>query len=250
MKAPQDRQLIRIGAIAGIVGSLLAMVGNLLHPETPTGNDRSGVAQAIADSEIWIPVHLTIVLGLIVMLGGLVALYHSITTEPARAIARLGYVAAISGVTVGLILVTLDGLSAKHLADAWAAAAPEERAVALGLVTVEESINFALAALFNILFAGVTFILFGLAVARSQAYPAVLGWVVVAAGAGSIIVGMIQGYVGESTGLTQILTIIFPTVITAWVVLMSVLLLRRGRAPGLERVVTEEDASLSRPGKT
>jgi len=39
----------------------------------------------------------------------------------------------------------------------------------------------ALAALFSILFAGVTFILDGLAVAWSRVYPRWLGWVVVAA---------------------------------------------------------------------
>ncbi len=233
-----DRRLIRIGAVAGIVGSLLAMVGNLLHPDTPTGNDPNGVARAIAESAIWIPVHLTIVIGLILMLGGLVAIYHAITAEPARAAVRLGYIAAIAGITVGLVLVILDGLSAKHLADAWAVAAPDQRAIALGLVVVvvvvvvEESINFSLAALFNILFAGVTFILFGVAVARSRTYPAALGWVAAAAGAGSIIVGVLQAYLGESTGLTQTLTIIFPTVITAWVVLMGVLLLQRTREPG------------------
>ena len=36
--APTGREevgIIRIGAVAGIVGSLLAMVGNLLHPATP-----------------------------------------------------------------------------------------------------------------------------------------------------------------------------------------------------------------------
>ena len=43
----------------------------------------------------------------------------------------------------------------------------------------------ALAALFNILFAGVTFILYGLAVAWSRRYPRWLGWVVVARGDGA-----------------------------------------------------------------
>lgn len=219
-----------MGAVAGIVGSLLAMVGNLLHPQTPTGNDPNGTAQAIAESDIWTPVHLTIVVGLILMFGGLVAIYHAIAAEPARTLARFGYLAAIGGITVGLILVILDGVSAKHLADAWAVAPPDQRGVALGSVLVEESMNFALAALFNILFAGVTFILFGLAVARSRTYPAALGWVAVAAGAGSMIVGVVQGYLGESTGLTQVLTIIFPTVITAWVVAVGVLSLQKTRA--------------------
>jgi hypothetical protein len=39
----EEEIIFRIGAIAGIVGSLLAMVGNLLHPATPIG-DPEGVA--------------------------------------------------------------------------------------------------------------------------------------------------------------------------------------------------------------
>ncbi len=43
----EEGYIFRIGAVAGIVGSLLAMVGNLLHPATPIG-DPEGVAQTIA----------------------------------------------------------------------------------------------------------------------------------------------------------------------------------------------------------
>jgi hypothetical protein len=62
-----------------------------------------------------------------------------------------------------------------------------------------------------------------------------LGWVVVVAGGGSVVVGLVQAYVGESTGVTRILTIIFPTVITLWLALMGALLLRR--ATSLELAV-------------
>ncbi|MDQ3792501.1 MAG: hypothetical protein M3341_07650, partial [Actinomycetota bacterium] len=146
-----------IDAVAGIVGALLAMVGNLLHPATPIG-DPQGVARTIAQSESWVLVHLVIVVGLIIMLGGLVALSRSIEGGVAGALAQLGSVAA------------------KHLADAWEAAPPEEEAAALRVLLAEEAINFALAALFNILFAGITFILLGLAVALSGEYPGWLGW--------------------------------------------------------------------------
>jgi hypothetical protein len=71
-----------------------------------------------------------IVVGLILMLGALVALSRSIEGGVAGVLAQLGYVAAV-------------------------------------------------AALFNILFAGITFILLGLAVASSVEYPGWLGWVVV-----------------------------------------------------------------------
>ena len=234
----EEGGIIRIGAVAGIVGSLLAMVGNLLHPATPTG-DPEGVAQTIAQSENWVLIHLVIVVGLIIMLGALVPLSRSIEGAVAGALAQLGSVAAVAGVTVGVVLVIVDGVAAKHLADAWEAAPPEEAAAALRVVVAEEAINFALAALFNILFAGVTFILLGLAVAWSGEYPGWLGWVVVVAGVGSVPVGLVQAYTGESIGFTRIATIIFPTIITLWVVVMSVLLWRkvgRRRTERLSRV--------------
>ena len=222
--------LVRIGSVAGTVGSLLAMVGNLLHPATP-GGDPAGVARTIAESEHWVTVHLVIVVGLILMLGGLAALARSIEGGLPGAVARLGSVAAVAGVTVGVVLVIVDGVAAKHLADAWAAAPPEERAAALRVVLAEESINFALAALFNLLFAGVTFILFGLAVASSRTYPGWLGWVVVVAGVGSVPVGLVQAYMGESVPLTRIATIIFPTIITLWVAWMGGLMFRKATPP-------------------
>jgi hypothetical protein len=226
--------VFRIGSAAGIVGALLGMVGNLIHPATPTG-DPEGVARAIADSDLWVADHLAIVLGLILMLGGLVAIAHSIQGGLPGALAQLGSVAAVAGITVGLILVTLDGLAAKQIAEAWTTAPPEEQAAALRLVLAEETMNFALAALFNILFAGVTFILYGLAVAWSRVYPRWLGWVVVVAGLGSVVAGLVQAYAGESTTVTRVLTIIFPTVITLWLVQMGLLLFRK--APALERAV-------------
>jgi hypothetical protein len=222
----EEESIFRIGAVAGIVGSLLAMVGNILHPATPIG-DPEGVAQTIAQSERWVLVHLVIVVGLILMLGGLVAISRSIEGGVAGALAQLGYVAAVAGVTVGVILVIVDGVAAKHLAEVWGAAPPDQAAAALRVVVAEEAINFAIAALFNILFAGVTFILLGLAVAWGGEYPVWLGWVAAVAGIGSVPVGLVQAYTGESIGFTRIATIIFPTIITLWVVVMSALLWRK-----------------------
>jgi len=228
--------VFRIGSVAGIVGALLGMVGNLVHPATPT-DDPEGVARTIAGSELWVADHLAIVLGLILMLGGLVAIAHSIQGGLPGALSRLGSVAAVAGITVGLILVILDGLAAKHIAEAWATAPPAEQAAALRLVLAEETVNFALAALFNILFAGVTFILYGLAVAWSTVYPRWLGWVAVVAGLGSVVAGLVQAYAGESTTVTRVLTIVFPTVITLWLVEMGVLVLRK--APSLGRAIAQ-----------
>jgi hypothetical protein len=188
------------------------------------------VARTIASSGIWVPGHLAIVVGLVLMLGGLLAIGRSIEGGLPGALARLGSVAAVAGVTVGLVLVILDGLAAKQLAEAWASAPPGERAAALRVLLAEEAMNFALAALFNILFAGVTFVLYGLAVAWSRRYPGWLGWVAVVAGVGSLAAGLVQAVVGEPTTLSRVLTIIFPTVITLWLVDVNAFILRRASA--------------------
>jgi hypothetical protein len=81
-------------------------------------------------------------------------------------------------------------------------------------VQAQETTNFALLSLFNILFAGVAFVLYGLAAATSQVYPRWLGRVVMVAGVGGLAAGSIQAYVGKSTPITVAMGIIAPTVIT------------------------------------
>jgi hypothetical protein len=169
------------------------------------------------------------------MLGGLVAIRHSLRDGLADALARFGLAAAIAGASIGLVLVILDGVAARQLAQEWAEAPSQERAVALALVHANETLNFALVSAFNLVFAATTFILFGLAVAAADVYPRALGWVAVLAGVLSLVAGLIQAAVGEPTEASRLLTIIGPTVITLWLLIMGVLLLRlsRGRpAPG------------------
>jgi len=223
-----QRWIFRLGAVAAIVGSLAGMVGNLIHPATPL-DDPPGVARVIADSDAWTAIHLVIMVGILLMLGGLLALYRSIPGGLAGALARLGWAAALAGITVGLVLVILDGVAARQLAEEWSRAPAEEQAAALRVVLANETTNFALAALFNIVFAGATFILYGLAVALSDVYPRWLGWIAVAAGLGSVGAGLIQAVTGESTVASQVLTIIGPTVITLWLAVMGILLARLAR---------------------
>ena len=74
----------------------------------------------------------------------------------------------------------------------------------------------------------------GLAVAFSHVYPRWLGWTVFLAGVLSIGAGLIQAYVGEPTGASRVLTIIGPSVITLWLLVMGVLLLRFERERPIE----------------
>ena len=236
--AIEDRWTVRLGGFAAVVGSLLGMVGNLVHPATPIG-DAVGVAKVISESDGWVPIHLVIVLGIVLMTGGLVALRHVIRGGLAEALARFGLVAAVVGATIGLVLVILDGVAARQLAQEWAAAPAGERDTTLALVHANETINFALASLFNFTFAAATFILFGLAVVMSDRFSASLGWLAVGAGVLSMVAGAIQSAVGEPSDASRLLTIFGPTIITLWLAWVGVLLLR-SRDPSSPSVTIQE----------
>jgi hypothetical protein len=226
MSLDQRSWLSRIGAVCAIVGALSAAVGNLLHPVTPR-DDPMGVAQVIARSDAWTLIHVVIVFGVILMFLGLVAIGYSIEGGVAGALARLGVYAAAVGTTLGLATVILDGVGAKQLADQWAVAPEATKTLALRLVSTNETLNFALAGMFNLAFAGVPFILFGLAVALNGVYPRWLGWVAAIAGVGSVAAGLVQAFTGEPTVASLVLTIIGPTIISLWVLVMGVLMVRR-----------------------
>jgi Domain of unknown function (DUF4386) len=194
-------------------------------------DDPPGVAQVIAESDYWTLIHLVIVVGVILMPVGLLAVRHSLAGNGLTdALTRVGMYAATVGATVGVVTVILDGVAAKQLADQWAAAPAAGKATALGLVSANETINFALAGLFNMSFAGVPFVLFGLAVARAGTYPRWLGWVAFYAGIGSILAGLVPALTGKPTVASLILTIIGPTVIALWMLVIGALLWRRPAA--------------------
>jgi hypothetical protein len=231
MPVSDQHFLLRIGSGAAILGAVAAGVGNLLHPITPR-DDPSGVARVIADSDLWTLTHLVIVVGIILLPVGLLAVRHSLPRNGATdTLTRLGMYAVTIGATVGLITLVLDGVAAKQLADQWAAAPEPAKATALALVSANETVNFALAGLFNLSFAGIPFILFGLAVTRAgtRPYPRWLGWVACYAGIGSVLAGLLQALTGKPTAASLILTIIGPTVITLWMLLIGTLLWRRAK---------------------
>jgi hypothetical protein len=225
-----EHWLFRIGGASAVLGAVLGVVGNLLHPATSGPGHPAETAAVVAKSDIWIPLHLALLVAFILMLGGLVAIHDSIRGGLPGALARLGLAAAIVGTAGGVVLLALDGFAAKHLAESWSSTVPALRADALAAFRAEDSINFALLSPLNLIFAGFTFVLYGLAVTLSRVYPAWLGWFAVVGGTGGAISGVVQAYIGEPSGLTNALGIAAPTIITLWLLVMGILLMRRGRA--------------------
>jgi len=90
-----------------------------------------GTAGVIAGSGSWITLHLIIILGILLMLYGLFALYRTISGALPQALAQFGMLTAVTGVTIATPLVVMDGVGARQLAEDWSQATPDQAASAL-----------------------------------------------------------------------------------------------------------------------
>src|SRR6266540_4352962 len=96
--ASSDRRWVfMIGGSSAAAGAILGLVGNLIHPATSGPAHPAETARVVANSSIWVPLHIALLVSFIFMLGGLVAIHDSITRGRAAVVARFGLIAAIVG---------------------------------------------------------------------------------------------------------------------------------------------------------
>src|SRR5215207_8849654 len=114
----------RIGAIALPLGVILLVVSTAFHPSREDIMDNPAVFMEYAQSDSWIAVHLAQWFAALLLIGGLVALYYSITTKPEAnaAVARFGFAAALLTGASLTMLQAVDGVALKWAVDAWASA--------------------------------------------------------------------------------------------------------------------------------
>jgi hypothetical protein len=129
------------------------------------------------------------------------------------------------GAAIHVVDSSISGFGLAALAHAWAAApVPEQSSLLLAGDTLLWILGGTWASVL-VLFHGVPFVLFGLAVVLDRSYPAWLGWFGFVGGLGSLFIGIMMflglNFVPES------LFILFALVVSLWMVAMSVLMWRR-----------------------
>jgi hypothetical protein len=202
-------------------------VVNVLLPRVNDPANTKAFLRQVAESTIWVGDHVGIIFAMLLVTGGLVAVYRSITSGPGAAWARLGFAAALVSAGLGFVTVAVEGIAIKRVAMAWASAPKGEKAVAFRVADALVQIQWALDGVWILIFFGVTFILYGVAVVLSDVYPKWLGWVAVGGGLGSSLLGLHIGYHGASSLVFNILFPIFSILLTAWIFMMGVLLWRK-----------------------
>lgn len=224
-RSVERSSLIRTGAVLGIIGSVGAAVGNILHPAVP--DDSEEAARLIAQSAIWVPAHLLIAVSVFMMAFGLLAVTYAAGRSRGYIWGVFGFVAAVAGVVIGIALMATDGITAKYASVAWLRSPGPEQAAALQVASFAEMISFGLVVMFNIFFGGLTFLCYGVAVALSSRFSTWLGGVIAVVGTGSIVIGVVQAASGTSSPTIELLTVITPSLFTLWTIIICVLMLRR-----------------------
>ncbi|HWC31944.1 MAG TPA: hypothetical protein VG709_02320 [Actinomycetota bacterium] len=217
-----EQQLYRLGAISGIVGGVLALVFNLLHPRLGDFSDPvSEDLRVAAQSDAWTLIHVGVTAGVLLLIAALYVVARSLREDGAGyRLGRLALGSLVISAPVGLVTLAIDGYATKYVADLVAGGGP----LAAGQAVA--AIGWAVFMFFVIMLLGVTPALFGAAIAASDDYPAVLGWPAVVLGFGSIVAGLIGYFGGPSAGFFLVF-MITSGLLTVWVIALGVVLWRR-----------------------
>jgi hypothetical protein len=224
-----ERTLLRIGAALAIAGIALLTLASFLHPSQADPGNSMAAFQEYAASDIWIAAHLIQFFGALFIFGALIALYRSTAREQgtATALAWLGVASAAASIAVAAILQAVDGVALKMMVDQWAGAPEAEKGAAFRVAESVRWIEIGVNSLFRVL-AGMTFLHFGLAIARSRIYPRWLGWVGFAAGIAWFLNGLVVAYNGFSIStLGAVLGGLSYLLLLVWMLVLAALMWRR-----------------------
>ena len=215
----------RIGGAAAIGGGALGLVFNAIHPQVDDLEDTLAQVQLVADSDIWVLDHLSLMFGVLLITVFVTALDRTITTPTAMPWVRLAYTMQIVAAGTMVVLIGLDGIASKLIFEEWATATGNEREILTQIVTAIEEIDIAIFTTFITVQYGIVYTLVGLAMWLSDDHPNSLGIPTLLLGALATAAGITLTFVGLNAdtalpGFGTILTILLWTIpIGIWMLL-------------------------------
>ena len=195
-----DAALLRLGAALGLLGIVVQVVMDRLHPHQVDPNDSALVFREYAGSRGWTAVHLGQFVATLLIVLALVALARTLSGQPgtAGALALVATVTAVLVAAVFAVQMAVDGVTLKAAIQAWTAApTPASQAATF---QVAESVRWTekgLGGFFQLL-NGVTLLCLGCSIALGDRYPTWLGVVGAVGGLAFIAGGVATAQTGFS----------------------------------------------------
>lgn len=232
----EQRSFFRFGAGCAMAGATLGIVFNLLHPRSSDAVDSTRAElEMVANSGIWTLVHVMLGIALALGLVGLIAIALSMAQGRGELWAWLAALAAVAGVAITWLLVAVDGIAVKQVADEWAGASDQAAVVQAASILMNIDLGLLVAAIGSHF--GLSAVLFGVAILVSGVYARGLGYASIAAGALGLVTAIAMAFSGGDALTLNVLFPIASLVDTAVLFLLGWQLWRRGEAPVSEPAV-------------
>src|ERR687886_2843324 len=245
-EAPGTRQVgeddaitTRIGAMALPLGVILFVVATaIFHPHREAPMDNPAVFMEYAESDSWVAIHLVQWFAALLLIGGFVALYYSITSKPEAnaAVARFGLAVALLTGAALTMLQAVDGVALKWAVDTWASAPADQETAAFSAAAALRWTEYSLQS-YSFILLGLTFILYGAAIALGTIYPRWLGWVAMGSGVSWIVHGLMVPYIGLFDSIPRLVAIVL---MALWAFSMAFVMWRNSSR---ERIARPESAA-------
>jgi hypothetical protein len=240
-----DAITTRLGAVALPLGVIVIGIAEHFHPAKEDPMDNHAVFMEYAHTNIWTAVHFAEYFGFLLLLGGLVALYYSVSAKRGvgAGLAPFGFAAAVMTAASYTVLQAVDGVALKRAVDAWASAPDAQQTAAFAAAEAVRWIEIAMNS-FSFFLAGLTLFLFGLAIALGTVYPRWVGLLAAVSGAAFMYDGVVvvayEGFVPSIIKLVGLLLLV------VWAFIMAVLMWRNG---GRRRRIARPEAAPPEPAQ-
>jgi hypothetical protein len=236
-----DAITTRLGAVALPLGIIVLVVAEIFHPQREDPMDFPAVFREYAQSDTWTTVHLAQYFGFLLLLGGLVALYYSVSVRPGAGagLAPFGLAAAVTAAASFTVLQAVDGIALRYAVDAWVSAPAGQQPAAFAAAETVRWTEIAMNSLSYFL-AGLTLFLYGVAIALGTVYPRWVGLMAAVSGVAFMYNGAVEvAYEGFVPSIVKVVGLLL---LAAWAFIMAFLMWRNGG----RRHISQSEAA--RPG--
>lgn len=219
-----DRDELRLGGWLALVGGTVGMVVNAFHPSPPA--DPEELLRTVAERYHWPQLHFFSMLTTLCVVCSVALLSRNLTGGMARALGVFGrYLFLISG-TAFAVMTMIDGFGFRAAAVLLSDATPANHDLLLAAGRAVVQVERSLFPVFSGVFLGMSFVVMGAAVWRSQNFPRWLGaW---AAVGGLMCTSVGVGY-AMRVPVPLPVWLIGLVVDIAWLLAAGVMMLRAGR---------------------
>jgi hypothetical protein len=228
------------------IGILVLGVAEIFHPQREDPMDNPAVFMEYAQSDIWTTVHLAQYFGFLLLLGGLVALYYSVSAKPGVGVglAPFGLAAAVTAAASFTVLQAVDGIALKRAVDAWASAPADQKTATFAAAEAVRWTEIAMNCLSYFL-AGLSLFLYGGAIALGTVYPRWVGWIAVVSGAAFMYNGAVEvAYEGFVPSIVKLVGLVL---LAVWAFIMAILMWRNSSRRHIPRLESAPPGSAQPP---